>query len=104
MRNKTKTEKSKSASQKAGYSLIFGGISVMLPFILICCVALIDPIFRDLVYIIGVALDFICVVLGLIFGVIGLESTRRELAKSGILLCVICLLLWLPWSCIFALG
>jgi len=95
MSNSSNTQQSKLILKKTAYSLILGVISVILPLILIWYGVNFVP---GRVFLLVMLIAGACAIVGLIFGIKGLKSTRRRLAIVGIAICLISLLFWMYLS------
>ena len=98
MGNNSNAKQPKPILQKATHSLILGIISMILFFILTLIPALIPGFFwipGDLAMLLFSIVFGMCAIIGLIFGIKGLKSTRGRLAIAGIAVCAISLLFWM---------
>ena len=118
MSNSSNSQQSKPTIQKATYSLILGIISIVLPYIIIVYQAGVDSetLGKLLWYgaglgggsaklfLLGMAVAWICAIVGLNFGIQGLKSTRRKLAIAGITICTFSLLSWTGLLLVWLVG
>lgn len=94
MSNSSNIQQSKRILNKAAHSLVLGIISIVLPYLIVIWQGTGVHSGSALVFVIGIAIAFMCAIVGLSFGIQGLKSTRRKLAIVGIAACAIGLLLW----------
>ena len=118
MSNTSVHRQSELIIKKAAYSLILGIISIILPYIIVIWQAVvIGGTWRRLLwygtglgggssklFLLGMVIAWICAIVGLIFGIKGLKSTKRKLAIAGIIICTISLLSLTLLSLVWLMG
>jgi uncharacterized membrane protein len=118
MSNSSNIQQSKPITKRAIYSLVLGIISIVLPYVIIVYQAGVDNVtLRNLLwygtglgggssrlFLLGIVIAWICAIVGLIFGIKGLKSTKRKLAIAGITICTISLLSLMWLSLIWLMG
>jgi hypothetical protein len=94
MQNNPNTRQSKFIIRIATYSLILGIISILLPYIIVIWQGTGVSYGSALLFLLSMIVAGTCAIVGLIFGIKGLNSTKRKLALAGIAVCAVSLLLW----------
>jgi hypothetical protein len=98
MNDNLNTKQSKLTLKKTIYSLILGLISITLPFIILFWQGTGISSGSAEIFLLGMIITGTLAIVGLIFGIKGLKSTRRKLAIAGIVICSISVLFWMYLS------